>query len=298
MVETAQSMTDAEVEDLAKAMRGMALAMDARALCAKTLAGRSLSCHQAGAVLGAVQLGIAQRIIAREVLHGKIRGLPQGIEDAIAPVSAELRRDVQAALLAVAGGAGGGPAISRSITAPLRPKQSMLQPNTGESRSALVPILERVSPREAPPPARQSDWAECVERLRARVGEEEMSAALYGDLTDTFQALGLGPLPPPSARGSSAATPTSETPAPLGKAASELTSVPQAPARLPAGVPPPPAPGSLPCSSSPFQTLKISALPAPPPQRGSGADANQPKVANEGNLTVDDVADGMSEESV
>lgn len=287
-------MTDDEVGDLATAMRGMALAMDQRKLCVKTLAGRSLTCSQAGTVLGNCTAGIAQRMLAREVLHGHIRGLPQGLEDALAPISAELRSDVKAALLAPAGGS---PNIVRSITAPARVKESMLRPDSSDEDK------DERGGAEISRPAWQKDWPECVERLRARVGEEEMSAGLYGDLADTFQALGLGPLPPPSARGSSAAS--TRTPVDAVASACELPSrpsppsaalepkaAPQAPTRLPAPLPPAPVPGgSLP------RSLKVSALPAPPVRRAAEA-AEADVGANEGNLTVDDVADGMSEESV
>lgn len=279
-MESARTVTDAEVDELATAMRGMALAMDQRTLCVKTLAGRSLSCSQAGTVLGAVKAGIAQRIMAREVLHGRILGLPEGLEDVLSAIPAELRSDVKAALLARAVGS---PNTVRSITAPVRAKDLMLVPDKSVDLGRAEPSF----------PARQNDWSECVERLRTRVGEEEMSAALYGDLADTFHSLGLGTLPPPSARGSSVAS--SRAPVENGEllftpAAPSVKVAPQAPPRP---VPPAPEPGGgLP------RSFKMSSLPAPPRQGAKEPPTQTAVGVNEGNLTVDDVADNMSEESV
>lgn len=301
MVERAQAMSDAEVEDLAKAMGGMTLSIDQRNLCTKVLAGRSLSCSQAGAVLGAVKLGIGQRMFAREVLQGRLRGLPEDVEDALAPISAELRGDIRAALLAPEGSGRSTPSIVRSVTAPVRAKE------------AIVQHLDDLRAADGPPlPARRSDWPECVERLRARVGQEPLSDELYGDLADAFRALGLGALPPPSARGGSVAssrTLESVVPYPgpsvvprAPDRAPDPSAVPSAPDRPPdrpplAAVPPAPIPG---CSLPTFQarSLKVSALPEPPvPQAADNPATHLAADFNERNRTVDDAVDNMSEES-
>mmetsp|Transcript_19601 Transcript_19601/g.39927 ORF Transcript_19601/g.39927 Transcript_19601/m.39927 type:complete len:281 (-) Transcript_19601:118-960(-) len=184
----AAALADFEVVSLVARMRGQQLGTDQRELAAQVLQGRTLTCRQAGAILGVVQLGIMQRMLAFEVLKGRLSDLPHGLPDLLQPLSGRILIDV--------GSEFGGDAFDRTLYS---------------SRSSTASM--DVTPRQAAPHKatdalslslnKQNDLTESVDRLRSHVCTGDVSDALYQDVKSVFDALGLGQLPPkqPTPRG-------------------------------------------------------------------------------------------------
>lgn len=212
-------------------IRQKALATDQRILIEEMLTGRSLTCQQAGRFLESVKLGLMQRMLAFEVLPGRLTDLPDGLPQLLEVLSGSIRRDVEVALRSPR------PAVAignRPMAAPeLMPVQPLTLSNGARSPSA----------RSLPRDRRKPDWPECVDRLRVHVMNGEVSPALHQDLAAVFEALNLGPLPAPrdesySASSSSAfnsAASTASTVAPPAYSRSGLSDglAPSPPGTLP-----------------------------------------------------------------
>lgn len=195
-------LSDADVNDLAEAMRGKALATDQRILVSERLAGRSLTCKQAGLLLQTIKLGLMQRILAFEVLQGRLSDLPDGLNHVLEPLAGpQLRKDVKAGLQS--------PEPTRvsfldkhdneKLMAKTFCHSTSMPVSTGEDSTSLVTPLSPTycdSRHSLPLDNRKPGWEHSVDRLRARVKNGDVAPELHEDLAHVFEALGLGPLPP------------------------------------------------------------------------------------------------------
>lgn len=180
-------VTDDDIDGLMNEMREKALATDQRNLVREFMPGRSIACRQAGVLLGSVRLGLVQRMIAFEVLQGRISDLPDGLPALLESLSGPIRSEVEANFSAQTDGR-----LTRTQSMPVRRCHSnfsgeQIQLDSATTAPQCRSKLELVR--------RQCNWAECVERLRSRVTAGDVSAPLYEDLSAVFEALALGPLP-------------------------------------------------------------------------------------------------------
>mmetsp|Transcript_46833 Transcript_46833/g.125544 ORF Transcript_46833/g.125544 Transcript_46833/m.125544 type:complete len:298 (-) Transcript_46833:112-1005(-) len=229
-------LSNLELQALVVRMRGQQLGTDQRELAAQALQGRMLTCRQAGAMLGVVQLGIMQRMLAFEVLRGRLSDLPDGLPDLLQPLSGRILVDVGNEL----GGDSFDKALYSDRLASARGTPSTFTGDGTDLVSAVAPsALLAASPREVARseldihPAlqkKQSDWVESVDRLRTHVCNGDVSDSLYEDVRSVFDALGLGQLPPRQATpraGAGAGAPAAPSPGkPLALPIKQLTKLP------------------------------------------------------------------------
>lgn len=199
-------LSDADVKELAEAMRRKALATDQRILVSERLGGHSLTCRQAGVLLQTIKLGLMQRILAFEVLQGRLSDLPDGLPYVLEPLSGSiLRRDVEVGLQ--------NPQRTPSTGSFLDNYKSSV--STSNSNDCITPIKSFHSRPQSPTASvgssamtdnRKPGWESSVDRLRARVNKGNVAPEVYEDLAHVFEALGLGPLQGQPAREHSGAT--------------------------------------------------------------------------------------------
>lgn len=199
-------LTDADVKELAEAMRRKALATDQRILVSERLGGHSLTCRQAGVLLQTIKLGLMQRILAFEVLQGRLSDLPDGLPYVLEPLSGSiLRRDVEVGLQ--------NPQRTPSTGSFLDNYKSSV--STSNSNDCITPIKPFHSRPQSPTASvgsstmmdnRKPGWESSVDRLRARVNKGNVAPEVYEDLAHVFEALGLGPLQGQPTREHSGAT--------------------------------------------------------------------------------------------
>lgn len=185
-----------ELEALVLEMRKMQLATDQRAVAERFLSGRSLTCSQAANILEVVQLGIMKRMLARDVLRGRLSDVPEGLNMITDGLSGQLQSDIARELGGInTSGFTDGRSSSVSLMGENSSsvetlKRSMTMPMRSSSNAAQTTL--------GPGLRRRADWAESVERLRLRACSGDGSDLLYEDIRSVFEALGLGTLPPRS----------------------------------------------------------------------------------------------------
>lgn len=188
--------SDEEVTNLLISIRKQSLATDQRNLVTEKLDGRSLTCQQAGALLEAVKLGFIQRKIASEVISGRLSDLPDGLPDVLAPLTGEIRREMEARCLSPR-------SLAARREAEKVARESSSTPVEPFDRSAPQTLSNSLftmsSPKRAPANGRKENWHNCVDRVREHVANGNVTGELYQDLAAAFDALGLGPLPAPVA---------------------------------------------------------------------------------------------------
>lgn len=188
---TLKPILDADLANVIAAMRGQQLATDQMLVAERALDGRSLSCRQGGQILGTVVLGIMQRKLAIEVLHGRLNDLPDGVPDLLVSLEGEIRKDVEAVVSGVAPsclsykrrkGAGSFRRSSPSLS--FTPEIGSL-PSLGEV--AAVDVLPKL--------VGGPDSEDPMERLRRDICTHEVPESIYDDVSAVFETLGLPPLP-------------------------------------------------------------------------------------------------------
>jgi len=196
-------LSDADVSEMAQAMRQKALATDQRILVSERLGGHSLTCRQAGVLLQTIKLGLMQRILAFEVLQGRLSDLPDGLPYVLEPLAGNiLRKDVEVGLQ--------NPQQSSSSRGNFMDKynnSSSSSSNLAISGNHRATPVKSFNSRPSSPTIslgsggslldnRKPGWEVSVNRLRARVKNGDVAPEVYEDLNHVFEALGLGPLQP------------------------------------------------------------------------------------------------------
>lgn len=189
-----------ELETLLRCLNAESLATDQRFILERVLVGRSLTGVQAGQLLGAVRLGIMQRVVARDLLRNCITDLPDSMPRVLGQLEEPLRSSIEADLRDDQN------AVMRCATLPASVYASRplcISPAPALAASATVPASAASGGGTLP--QQRADWTACMERLRSRVLlSEEISDGMYQDLADAFDSLGLAPLPAASSRASTA----------------------------------------------------------------------------------------------
>jgi hypothetical protein len=216
-MENLRPLTDADMKVLLAELRQMALATDKRCLVSEFLMDRSLTCKQAGILLETVKLGLVQRMLAYEVLPGRLSDLPDGLPYILEPLPVPIRIDVEANFR-------GPNAHKKRIM-----RSNFLLPQSNITKAFTMPdlrlnslaenLVTEMTPVEQVPPVeqikldsvrttssrsiaiverRQADLSECCHRLRSYATNVDLPTPVYQDLTAVFQALGFPPLPTPT----------------------------------------------------------------------------------------------------
>jgi len=196
-------LNDEEFGDLVHSMKQKLLATDQRLLAAQALRGRTVTGHQGGRLLQVVNLGIMQRLLAFEVLEGRISDLPEGLPHLLEPLSGQIQIDIGFRI-------GGhhfdpvdyGHTRSSWNSSDSCGDRSVRSGHTSPTVGRLSPLSSVLS-RSTPslPPAqdmsrRLPEHSESLERLRQDVCGEDVPDVLYEDVRAVFDNLGLGALPP------------------------------------------------------------------------------------------------------
>lgn len=188
-------LSDDEFSRLLLEVENLQLATDQHAAAEAALKGRTVTCAQGGDLLGVVRLGLMKRMVAFGVLRGRISDLPHGLPALLRPLSGQILHDV--------GQQFGGDAFEPEMY-----KRAFSSRSNGTESTAPTARATPVSPVTIPSeqnywpkvvratlPERRHDWADSVERLRSRMINTPVPDAVYLEVRDVFDALGLGELP-------------------------------------------------------------------------------------------------------
>eukprot|EP00929_Paragymnodinium_shiwhaense_P102470 TRINITY_DN6566_c0_g1_i1.p1 TRINITY_DN6566_c0_g1~~TRINITY_DN6566_c0_g1_i1.p1 ORF type:complete len:282 (+),score=59.52 TRINITY_DN6566_c0_g1_i1:102-947(+) len=189
-------LSDLEVHFLVLDISQHQLSSDQRNLAASRLGEhRTLTCAQAGHILGPVQHALTQRNMACQLFRGgRLSDAPEGLPDLLHVLPATMRQEVAKQL-----GGQRGLEIAKSLeasgadsTEPVPPSLSPLS-----ARPSVSLLSSRATTKaSASSYYNRAELDRPVERLKDHVRHGEVSEAVYQDLAAVFAILGLGELPP------------------------------------------------------------------------------------------------------
>mmetsp|Transcript_74093 Transcript_74093/g.131003 ORF Transcript_74093/g.131003 Transcript_74093/m.131003 type:complete len:351 (-) Transcript_74093:126-1178(-) len=174
-LEDGPPLAEEEMAILLSRMKDCDLATDKCSLAAAVIEGRTLRCEQAAHLLETVKIGLMQRSLAFEVLHGRLSDAQTELDKALTPLPELIQEDVWKVL-------GQSSGLKR-----LPKKAASRSPPRG--RPALDLKVSAVKDSSA------GELSACTKRLRQHVKNYAgLPPELVEDLAGLFKALGLSPL--------------------------------------------------------------------------------------------------------